>query len=421
MLGLKQYCIFITLILCVSTSHAADFAENLYTGYKEVLYQIKIIDNESGQKSTIGSGFIINGQGLAVTNYHVVSDFILYPDKNRIEVEDIDGKVSQASLVNFDVINDLALIRIQGDALRSKYLPIAAQLPTQGSTIYSLGNPHDLGMIVVPGTYNGLKQNSFYQKIHFTGSVNSGMSGGPVVNESGEAMGVNVATAGNQLGFLVPLSKLKALINKNETIEIDDYKKTIAEQLQQNQQQLIAELTAVQWPKTPLGMADVPDAMADFITCWGGSNADDKEAQYLAVRKSCSLDQTIYISRRMQTGRVAANFEWYSSDKLNGFRFYNMIDEQMRMMTYQDGSSKEDFSEYQCQRDVIKNVNNVKFKSSICVKNYKEFDGLFDVLFVSATLDQSNASLVSRFYLSGISQASYKAFTPVFMDAISWQ
>lgn len=123
----------------------------------------------------------------------------------------------------------------------------------------------------------------------------------------------------------------------------------------------------------------------------------------------------------MQTGRVAANFEWYSSDKLNGFRFYNMIDEQMQMMTYQDGSSKEDFSEYQCQRDVIENVNNVKFKSAICVKNYKEFDGLFDVLFVSATLEQSSASLVSRCYLSGNSQASYKAFTPVFMDAISWQ
>lgn len=143
MLGLKQYCIFITLVLCVSASHATDFAENLYTGYKEVLYQIKIINNESGQKSTIGSGFIINGQ-----------------------------------------------------------------LPTQGSTIYSLGNPHDLGMIVVPGTYNGLKQNSLYQKIHFTGSVNSGMSGGPLVNEGGEAMGVNVATAGNQLGFLVPLNNL---------------------------------------------------------------------------------------------------------------------------------------------------------------------------------------------------------------------
>lgn len=421
MLGLKQYCIFFTLILFTSTNRAADFAENLYTGYKEVLYQIKIIDNESGQKSTIGSGFIINGQGLVVTNYHVVSDFILYPKKNRIEVEDIDGKVSQASLVNFDVINDLALIQIQGDALRRQYLPIAEALPTQGSSIYSLGNPHDLGMIVVPGTYNGLKQNSFYQKIHFTGSVNSGMSGGPVVNERGEAVGVNVASAGNQLGFLVPLNKLKALINKNETIEIGNYKKTITAQLQLNQQQLIAELMATQWSTTPLGMARVPDAMADFITCWGGSNADDEEAQYLAVRKSCSLDQTIYLSRRMQTGRVAANFEWYSSDKLNGFRFYNMIDEKMRMTTHQDGSSKEDFSEYQCQRDIIENVHKVKFTSAMCVKNYKQFEGLFDVFFISATLDQSNASLVSQFYLSGISQASYKVLMPVFMDAISWQ
>ena len=62
------------------------------------------------------------------------------------------------------------------------FFEISDTTPTKGEELFSLGNPHDLGMIVVPGTYNGLKKESFNDRIHFTGSVNSGMSGGPVVN-----------------------------------------------------------------------------------------------------------------------------------------------------------------------------------------------------------------------------------------------
>lgn len=413
----------LSLLFLVGTSltSAEELAEDLYTDYKEVLYQIKIIDLESGQKSTIGSGFVIEQNGLSVTNYHVVSDYILKPEQFRIEVEDIQGQTNNAKLVNFDVINDLALLQIERQTPHEKFLPLAKSLPIQGSTIYSLGNPHDLGMIVVPGTYNGLKKNSFHDVIHFTGSVNSGMSGGPVVNENGQVMGVNVASAGNQLGFLVPLDKLQALVNQKDSLDVTQYKQNISKQLTRNQIELIAQLTEQQWPKAALGDAFVPDAMADFITCWGGSNADDDEAQYLSARKSCSLDHNIYINNEMRSGRVAVRFEWLSSNKLNNIRFYNLVDGRMRMLSYQDGSSKEDFSEHQCQQDLVENMHKVKMKSVVCIKAYKDYDALFDVMFVSATLDKTQASLISRFYLSGISKASFERFMPTFMDAISWQ
>ena len=130
----------------------------------------------------------------------MISGFARYPQKYRIEFLDNKGGKGNLSLESVDVINDLALVKRELET-EIPYFKIAAKAPSKGEELYSLGNPHDLGMIVVPGTYNGLKKNAFNDRIHFTGSVNSGMSGGPVVNHKAEVVGVNVATSGNQIGF----------------------------------------------------------------------------------------------------------------------------------------------------------------------------------------------------------------------------
>ena len=75
-----------------------------------------------------------------------------------------------------------------------------------------MGNPLDLGMTILPGTYNGIAGGSFYDRIHFSGSINPGMSGGPVINRNGQVVGINVATAGNQVSFLVPVHKVMDLL-----------------------------------------------------------------------------------------------------------------------------------------------------------------------------------------------------------------
>ena len=169
-----------------SIAHSQQTAQNLFGQHRTALYQIKIIELESGNKSSIGSGFQIDTSGNVVTNYHVVSEYVYNPDKFRIEYLAHDGSQGDLQLVDVDVVNDLALVRKVVLSKQESAFPIAHSLPKQGSAIYSLGNPHDLGMIVVPGTFNGLKKSSFYQRIHFTGSINPGMSGGPVVNELGE-------------------------------------------------------------------------------------------------------------------------------------------------------------------------------------------------------------------------------------------
>lgn len=404
-------------------AYSQQTAQNLFEQYRTALYQIKIIELESGNKSSIGSGFQIDSSGNVVTNYHVVSAFVYNPDKYRIEYLAHDGSEGQLQLVDFDVVNDLALVRKISLSGQEVAFPIAQSLPVQGSTIYSLGNPHDLGMIVVPGTFNGLKKSSFYQRIHFTGSINPGMSGGPVVNALGEVIGVNVATAGNQIGFLIPLVKIKTLLKSQDAplSENDQLKPRIQKQLLANQNKFFSMLNTQPWQTSELGEAMVPSKITDFISCWGGSNTSDKEALYLSVKNRCQLDEKIYLHNGLRTGGLEIEFEWLDGKDLGEHRFYNFYSHSIAGAGAGNNASKTDVTNFRCQHDKVTNINGVTNKTVFCLRAYKEFDQLYDVLFVAATLDHSQQGLISHYTIAGVSKKSALVFTQKFMDAIAWQ
>jgi serine protease Do len=406
-----------------SLAHSQQTAQNLFEQHRTALYQIKIIELESGNKSSIGSGFQIDSSGNVVTNYHVVSQYVYNPDKFRIEYLAHDGSEGQLQLVDIDVVNDLALVRKVALSKQENAFPIAQSLPIQGSIIYSLGNPHDLGMIVVPGTFNGLKKSSFYQRIHFTGSVNPGMSGGPVVNARGEVMGVNVATAGNQIGFLIPLAKIQALLKSQDAAVLNNnqLKPRIQQQLLANQKRLFSLLNNQLWETSELGEAIIPSKITDFISCWGGSNTSDKEALYLSVENRCQLDEQIYLHNGLRTGGLEIEFEWLDGKSLGEHRFYNFYSQSITGAGAGNKASKTDVTNYRCQQDKVTNNNGVTNKTVFCLRAYKEFEQLYDVLFVAATLDHSQQGLISHYTLAGVSKKSALVFTQKFMDAIAWQ
>jgi hypothetical protein len=387
------------------------------------LYQIRIIELGSGNKSSIGSGFQINQDGNIVTNYHVISEYVFNPEKYSIEYLAANGEEGELKLLNFDVINDLALVKKVSLNNSEKFFTLATTLPEQGSGIYSLGNPHDLGMIVVPGTFNGLKKNSFYQRIHFTGSINPGMSGGPVVNTLGQVVGVNVATAGNQIGFLIPLQKLKKLLDTphNNALPPENYKIAIHQQLVQNQSQLFAHLAQQNWQNSPLGQAKVPTKISDVMSCWGNSNTSDEEALFLSVENSCRLDEQIFIHNQFQTGRIELEFEWLSAEDLGEHRFYKLFSNSISGAGPGNPASKTDVTNYQCQQNKVTNSHGVTSKTVYCLRAYKEFSELYDVLFVAATLDHQEQGLISHFTLAGVAKEQALTFTKQFVDAVSWQ
>ena len=409
-------------ILLSSNSYATEQAEQLFNQLKPSLYQIKLIDKASGEKSSIGSGFQISSDGIIATNYHVISSYALHPKKYRIEYLDSQGNEGDLSLQSVDVINDLALVRRDVDQ-EMKFFQLSQAAPHKGEQLFSLGNPHDLGMIVVPGTYNGLKKESFNDRIHFTGSINAGMSGGPVVNKDAEVVGVNVATSGNSIGFLVPHDKLVTLYQRFMKTPPDSIEQQMTEQLMASQNKLITAILNSPWQAKQLGKkAIIPIIDVPFIRCWGDSNADKPDALILTAVANCSLDENTYISSHFFTGSMEIEFRTMQAKDIGANKFYHLYQQQIARAGAGNRADKENVTEFQCHNDLVMPDNQaINNKAVFCTRAYKKFPDLYDVLYLSASVDKDNQAIVSHFTIAGISQPNALAFTRQFMEAVSWK
>ena len=180
----------------------------VFARYASRILKIQTVEIGSAAKVSTGTGFFVTADGRMMTNYHVISEWIHEPANHRIEVLDTDGTPTVAKVLAIDVVSDLAILEIGRRTPEHFTLSNVALL--QGERLYSLGHPGDLGLSIVEGTYNGFLQHTLYTKIHFTGSINPGMSGGPTITERGRVVGVNVSTMGNQRSFLVPQERAAA-------------------------------------------------------------------------------------------------------------------------------------------------------------------------------------------------------------------
>ncbi|MDN3652843.1 trypsin-like peptidase domain-containing protein [Thalassotalea ponticola] len=413
----------IALLLCLlasSVSYGADKAQQIFHDLAPALFQIRLIDKATSEKSSIGSGFQINEQGYIATNYHVIAGFAQYPDKYIIEYENHLGEKGLLKLKTVDVINDLAIV-LKQDNIVDTHFSLAQTPPSKGEKLYSLGNPHDLGMIVVPGTYNGLKKESFNQRIHFTGSVNPGMSGGPVVNEFAQVVGINVASSGNQIGFLIPVDKLQSLVSSFSQQVKQTFTQQIATQLHQYQRHLYSQLMDVAWQLKPFSSALIADTSVDFIRCWGDSNAQLVDELMFKAVTNCQMEEYIYLSDTFSTGTIDMEFHYFESKQLPSDRFYQIYQRYINDARASNNAGKEDVTEFSCHHDIVtNNSEQIRNKAIYCVRGYRKYEGLYDILYISASVDKQNKAIVGHYTLSGVDQQSAKAFNRKFMEAVTW-
>src|SRR5690349_14669421 len=203
------------------TPNVSAAAESIYAVARPGLLQIRTLVEAAGRQSSIGSGFLVSADGLAVTNYHVVSQYALEPKTYRLEFARPDGSQGALKLVAIDVANDVAIVKLDGTDLPHLEFDKAAleDKSPRGERLYAMGNPLDLGFTIVEGTYNGFVEKSYNARVHFTGAINPGMSGGPAVTAAGKVAGINVAKRldGELVSFLVPASKASALFERAKT------------------------------------------------------------------------------------------------------------------------------------------------------------------------------------------------------------
>lgn len=414
---LKGLVIFLLMSFCSVLMAQTDDAKRLYQGYQGSIYQIRIIEKGSGNKASIGSGFLIGEQGYVVSNYHVVADAVNKPDRYLIEYLDSDGQKGQLQLLSVDVIHDLALLRLEKRV--QKGLNLHSGALSKGTRIFSLGNPHDLGMTVTEGTYNGLVDGSFYERILFGGSLNPGMSGGPTINRGGEVIGVNVSTAGNQISFLVPVSYLQALYDRVESDAqpVQDWDSLLEQQLSDNQDQILTQLMIEPWSVEPLGELTVAAEIADYVKCWGDTDEDDKTL-YKITHRICQMEESIFLDSHFSTGVFRFEYQWFESNKLNRFQFYSQMEDGFYMDTAND-ARKENVTPYECEESFISNAEH-NWKAHLCVRRYKRFSSLFDVSLTMASMAGENKGMVANFSIAGVNQDNAKKVTSRFIESMQW-
>jgi S1-C subfamily serine protease len=405
-------------------------ARTLFADNKAGILQIRIIDITSGSKSAIGSGFVVDDTGLIATNYHVVQMAASKPEQYRIEYLSASGAAGSLDLVDVDVVNDLALVQIKSQASSpiAAVLSLAEAEPAIGVPVYALGNPLDLGLTVVPGTYNGINQTSYHPRVHFTGSLNSGMSGGPTLSQAGEVVGINVSTAGNHVSFLVPVTALQHLIAEHQLRGqgVENIELRIGQQLLADQEKKFAQMLSLDWPTIALGKATVVNELSPFFRCWGGSNSSSEKAQLLSADRTCRSEDNIYLNEKFNSGVIEHQFFWLEAGNLNALQFYTYYKRLFGDFAPGNKVREKDVGDYQCDTEFVA-VNNLeaepqgKTKTVFCARAYKDYPQLYDVLFLQGTVDDSRAAFISHFTLAGVSRDNAKAYARKFMEVAQWR
>ena len=166
-----------------------------------------------------GSGIIISGDGYIATNSHVVDDDI----STGVLVTVYDGTQYLGTIIGVDKKTDLAVLKIDAKGLAAAEFADSDKLYV-GQEVYAIGSPggsnftNSLTKGTVSATNRILSSNAYIKYIQTDAAINPGNSGGPLINESGQVIGMNtskiITTSYEGMGFSIPSNKVAEIINK---------------------------------------------------------------------------------------------------------------------------------------------------------------------------------------------------------------
>ena len=312
-----------------STLTAAQIYTNTHKSVVEITVGSVQVDPFGGeqQQRGQGSGFVIDSDGHIVTNDHVVED------ADTVSVRFWNGDTYDANVVGTDASTDLAVIKV--DAPDSVLHPLTVGDSSEvqvGNTVFALGSPFGLEDSFTSGIVSALHRQiearngfSINDSIQTDAAINHGNSGGPLLNSSGEVIGVNAQIAGNTganvgIGFAIPSNTVKSiaadLIDTGEVehaylgVQVQDVPASVAEELG-----LVEGVQIASFPetgsKTPAQKAGLRAATGEKTIDGehlfdrrrrdhGNRRGEDHELRRAAARNRCEA------ARRHDLGHVLA-------------------------------------------------------------------------------------------------------------------
>ena len=182
--------------------------------------QIPQQDDEGGGPQAVGfgSGFIVDGDGVILTNHHVVDG------ADQVEVQLRDGRKFTSSDIKSDPKTDLAIVRIKANGLPFLEMGDSNAMEV-GDRVLAIGAPFGLTGTVTSGIVSAkgrsIKVNMYEDFIQTDAAINPGNSGGPLVNLSGQVIGINSAIKSRTGGFQGIGLAVSSNLAKNIMIQLE--------------------------------------------------------------------------------------------------------------------------------------------------------------------------------------------------------
>jgi serine protease Do len=397
---------------------ASTAARGILDRARPAMIQIKGFFGTNTAEAFHGSGFAVARGGVFITNWHVVSDAVLYPEKYRLEYRTPTGATGRVLVRAIDVRHDLALVEAQG--LNPSPLTLRPDVAIKGERAYSVGFPLDVGLTITEGVSNGRVEDSFEPRIHYSGALNPGMSGGPGFDDSGRVIGVNVSgyRASQLVAFLVPADRAVALLARAEKSTLDPARarSEVASQLRAHSEALLAALG----PKLPTQNHqgyELPAKPAAFVECHAGGDPAPDQPVHIE-RVSCDAKSTLYLGRDLQSGGLGFEHQILSTQALDAWRFaYRMQHTKGPLGSF---GSRRQLAPFACKQENLE-LNGFAANATVCLRGYRKLDGIYDLNVQVVSKNASRQGFVSNLSLTGVASEQALAFARVYLEAMRWK
>ncbi|TAN05083.1 MAG: trypsin-like serine protease [Rhodanobacteraceae bacterium] len=167
------------------------------------------------REQSLGSGVIFTPDGYVLTNNHVIAG------ADDIQVMLHDGRVAHANVIGTDPDTDLAVLKIDVGTLPT--IQVDPNPPRVGDVVLAIGNPFGIGQTVTMGIVSALQRqlslSPYEDFIQTDAAINSGNSGGALVNTEGQLVGINTAmlnrgVGAHGIGFAIPVRTAKRVLEQ---------------------------------------------------------------------------------------------------------------------------------------------------------------------------------------------------------------
>ena len=397
-------------------------ARNRLDRARDSIVQIRGFLANSATRAFHGSGFAAGGDGLIVTNYHVVSEAVLHPGEYRLEYVTADERRGVLKVYAVDVQNDLAVVGAED--LKLPPLRLRTDIPDRGERAWSIGFPLNLGLTITEGVANGIVADSFEQRIHYTGAINSGMSGGPALDVRGAVYGVNVSVIQSRqlVGFVVPAKHIPALLARarkplQDTLSARQMRDMVTAQV------LAHQGTTFDFGNRPpqagtqkmLGFT-LPTQLVSSVDC--GTTGGGEVQRYITEELiACSGRSRLLVQSGLEVGTIRYQHRVLRAPELHPLQFAWRVN-RLAEVHRRTGLSR-DVADFAC-KDSLTSLDGFDARLTLCVRQYRLFSGLYDIAVSLVSIHEPRVALVSHLDLHGVGFEPGMVFVRRYLEAMRW-